>query len=241
MPGLFLITDTSAMRSLDAYAASEALRGKGLAEIARKVFQFIVSFALGDVPGGGQKKIPAGDKVKIRANLMRIVVQSRRLAAWRGASSSLRTRRVRRAGDELRGTLAAQLVRVLNYAGARTLRGPAFYRAVRRFVSGRVYAANLHRAGLLPALMGTKGRSGTRMPRFQNPPGDYRERLTEDVAQILAENWASAHGPRAKGIIGLAGYAFDMSLDEADRLLTGYLLDRMRRAAVPLGLSYSPS
>lgn len=226
--GLFQITDTSAIHSLAKYAAKEALRGKGMMESARKVFAFLVSFALA--------KIPNGDPKKIRAQLLQVVVASRRLSAWQGASSSLRTRRVRRAADELRGTLAAKLVWLLNYAGARAAKGPAFYKLVRKFVSGRIYSARLHRAGLLPALSGTKARAkGGRLPKFRHTPGSYAEALTKDVATILAENWASAHGPNSKGIIGLAGYAFDTALPEVDRLLTSYLLKDIEKAAREAG------
>lgn len=224
---LFLITDTSVIASLHKYAAMQSLRGKGLMETARRVFAFLVSFALA--------KIPAGDPQKIRAHLMQIVVQSRRLSAWTGASSSLRTRRARRAADELRGTLAARLVRVLNYLGGRHVRGPAFYKLVRKFIAGRIYSARLHRAGLLPALSRSKARSAGRLPKFRHTPGSYDESLSNEVVTILAENWASAHGPNAKGIVGLAGFAFDQALPEVDRLLASYLRKEMEKTAAAAG------
>jgi hypothetical protein len=229
--GLFLITDTSAMHALAKYAAKESLRGKGMLDTARKVFAFLVSFALA--------KIPNGDPRAIRANLMRVTTAYSRLrSASVGVSSNIRSRKTRRnrTADALRGTLAAKLVWLLNYAGARAARGPAFYKLVRKFVSGRVYSERLHRAGLLPALSGTRARSkGGRLPKFRHTPGSYAESLTEDVSKILAENWASAHGPDAKGIIGLAGFAFDTALPEVDRLLSNYLQKDIEKAAREAG------
>lgn len=235
--GLFLITDTSAIHALAKYAAQEALRGKGLMDTARKIFAFLVSFALA--------KIPNGDPKKIRAQLMQIVTAYTRIsAASAGVTSNIRSRKVRRnrTADALRGTLAAKLVWLLNYAGARAAKGPAFYKLVRKFVSGRIYSARLHRAGLLPALSGTKAPvKGGKLPKFKHTPGSYAESLTEDVATILCENWASAHGPNSKGIIGLAGFAFDTALPEVDRLLTSYLQKEIEKNARAAGFQVPAS
>lgn len=234
--GLFLITDTSVIASLAKYAAAEAVRGKGMLETARKVFRFLVSFALA--------KIPNGDPKKIRANLLQIVTAYTRVrAASAGVSSSLRSRRTRRnaAADNLRGTLAAKLVWILNYLAARDAKGPAFYRIVRKFVNARVYSARLHRAGLYPALEGTKARNtGGKLPKYRHTPGSFAESLTEDVATILAENWASAHGAHAKGIVGLASFAFDTALPEVDTLLSRYLQENIARAAKAAGFQVPP-
>lgn len=237
--GLFIITDTSGIHALAKYAAAEALRGKGLMETARKVFAFLVSFALA--------KIPNGDPKKIRAQLLQVVTAYTRInAASAGVTSNLRSRKTRRnrTADALRGTLAAKLVWLLNYAGARAAKGAAFYKLVRKFVSGRVGAARLHRAGLSPAIAGVQqgrvGRvtnKGGALPKFRHTPGSYAESLTEDVSNILAENWASAHGPGAKGIVGLAGFAFDTALPEVDRLLTHYLMQGHKKAAAAAGFS----
>lgn len=233
--GLFIITDTSAIHALAKYAAKEAMRGKGLMDTARKIFAFLVSFALA--------KIPNGDPRKIRAQLLQVVTAYSRLrAASVGVSSNIRSRKVRRnrTADALRGTLAAKLVWLLNYAGARAAKGAAFYKLVRKFISGRIFSARLHRAGLLPALSGTNAPvKGGRIPKFRHTPGSYAESLTEDVATILAENWASAHGPNAEGIIGLAGFAFDTALPEVDRLLTSYLQKEMEKNARAAGFRVS--
>lgn len=233
--GLFLITDTSGIHALAKYAAQESLRGKGLLDSARKIFAFLVSFALA--------KIPNGDPRKIRAQLMQVTTAYTRLsAASAGVTSNLRSRKVRRqrTADALRGTLAAKLVWLLNYAGARAAQGPAFYKLVRKFVSGRVHSARLHRAGLMPALAGSQARSkGGKLPAFRHTPGSYAESLTEDVATILCENWASAHGPHAKGIVGLAGAAFDTALPEVDRLLTSYLQKEIVKNAAAAGFNVS--
>jgi len=235
--GLFLITDTSIIASLAKYAAAEAVRGKGMLETARKVFRFLVSFALA--------KIPNGDPKKIRANLLQIVTAYTRVrAASVGVSSSLRTRRTRRnaTADALRGTLAAKLVWILNYLAARDAKGAAFYRIVRKFVNARAYSARLHRAGLYPALEGTKARvTGGKLPKYRHTPGSFAEGLTDDVATILTENWASAHGPNAKGIAGLASFAFDTALPEVDALLTRYLRENMARAAKAAGFQVPAS
>lgn len=229
--GLFRLTDTSLIASLAKYAAAEAVRGKGMLETARKVFRFLVSFALA--------KIPNGDPKKIRASLLQITTAYTRVrAASAGVSSSLRTRKTRRhaASDALRGTLAAKLVWMLNYLGARAAKGAAFYRIVRKFVNARAYSARLHRAGLYPALEGTKARvTGGKLPKYRHTPGSFAEGLTEDVATILAENWASAHGPNAKGIAGLASFAFDTALPEVDALLNRYLKENMAKAARAAG------
>lgn len=234
--GLFIITDTSGIHSLAKYAAKEALRGKGLLESARKIFRFLVSFALA--------KIPNGDPRKIRANLQRIVRSYFNLrAGYAGVSTNRRTRKTRRdrVADNLRGTLAAKIVGMLNYAGARHVQSAEFYRIVRKFISRRAYSARLHRAGLTPALAGTAKaggsvKTGGSLPKYMHTPGSYAEGLTNDVATILAENWASAHGPDAKGIVGLAGFAFDTALPEVDKLLTSYLLKEMVKTAEAAGM-----
>lgn len=239
--GLFIITDTSAIHALAKYAAKEALRGKGLLETARKIFRFLVSFALA--------KIPNGDPRKIRANLQRLVRSYSNLrAGYTGVSVNRRTRKTRRdrVADALRGSLAAKIVGLLNYSGARHVQSAEFYRIVRKFIARRAYSARLHRSGLTPALAGTARaggsvKTGGSLPKYYHTPGSYAESLTEDVATILCENWASAHGPNAKGIIGLAGYAFDQSLPEVDRLLTSYLQKESEQNARAAGFQVPAS
>ena len=221
--GLFIITDASALPALSAYAAKEAFRGKAMMETARKVFAFLVSFAMA--------KIPNGDPQKIRLQLTAIVARYTRLSSRKRKSKLV---------DSLRGTLAAKLVRVLNYLGARAAKGAAFYRLVRRFINARAFSARLHRAGLYPALAGSKARgvdTGGRLPKYRHMPGSYTEDTAAAAADILAENWASAHGPRAAGIVGLAGFAFAQAMPEVDALLTKYLLEDMAKAAASSGLS----
>ena len=233
--GLFRITDTSAVFALAKYAAKEALRGKGLMDSARKIFRFLVSFALA--------KIPNGDPRKIREQLTKHVRNYSNLrAGYAGVSANRRSRKIRRdrVADALRGTMAAKIVGVLNYAGARHVQSAEFYRIVRRFISRRAYSARLHRAGLSPALAGTAKaggsvKTGGALPKYYHTPGSYAESLTEDVATILAENWASSHGPDAKGIVGLAGYAFDQALPEVDALLSRYLQQEIERQARAAG------
>jgi hypothetical protein len=233
--GLFIITDTRGIHALAKYAAKEALRGKGMLETARKVFRFLVSFAL--------NKIPNGDPKRIRAQLQQHVRRYSNLrAGMAGVSVNLRTRKTRRdkVADALRGTLAAKVVGLLNYSGARHVQSAEFYRIVRKFINRRAYSARLHRAGLTPALAGTAKaggsvKTGGGLPKYYHTPGSYAESLNDDVANILAENWASAHGPNAKGIIGLAGFAFDAALPEVDRLLTKYLTQDMQKAARAAG------
>lgn len=119
--GLFYISDASAITALGQFAAKEAIRGKGMLDTARKVFRFLVSFAL--------KKIPDGDPRKIRSQLMTVITTYSRLrAASIGVSSSLRTRKTNRSrtADALRSTLAAKLVYILNYLGARHVHGAEF-------------------------------------------------------------------------------------------------------------------
>jgi hypothetical protein len=52
---------------------------------------------------------------------------------------------------------------------------------------------------------------------------------------------AWAHCPKAKGIIGLAGFAFDTALPEVDRLLTSCLHKEMVNNAAAAGFNVGAS
>jgi hypothetical protein len=129
---------------------------------------------------------------------------------------------------------------MLNYKGARRMERNEFYRTVGKWVRGRVLGARIHRAGMAPALDATadagrvKG-DRRRLPRYRRQPGSYEQRLKADTADILVENFASAFGARAKGIVGIAPEAFNSSAAEVDRLLAIYAERNLREAARSAG------
>lgn len=228
MTGSIHITDMSASDALRRYAGAEALRGKGMHETARKVMRFWVSFAT--------KKIPAGNREKIGSSMRSIVSSYSQIGTRRG-----------KAADAWRGTLAARLVAMIDWRGARRLKGAAFYAKVRQFAARRAFAANLHRAGMRPAFLALRGKMSEvgRLPQFQSQPGQINERLTEAVSDILVENWARGGGRKAQGVTGTldgqyVGDAFERAFPEAERLFLGYYQDDMRRAAERAGLTVDP-
>lgn len=228
------IVDTSAMQNLERFAASRELSGRGFHKTARYAMRLWVSFALA--------KIRAADPRKIKAALMTIVTSYTVVAAASvGSKTNLRSKRTSRVrgADQYRGTLASKIVGMLDYQGARRLPRDQFYRKVSKWVRGRVAGARIHRAGMGPALDATadvgkvkayRAEFG-RLPRYRHPPGSYKQKLTAQTADILVENFASAFGQQAKGIIGIAPEAFASSATEVDRLMGIYADRNIREAA----------
>lgn len=223
MEGRISITDLSASDALMRYAGIEALRGKNMAETMQKIMRFWVSFAI--------KKIPPGSEDKIWKDMTAIVTNYARLGTKRSKTA-----------DAWRGTYAAMIVAKLNWQGARTLRGAAFYGKARLFANRRKFAANLHRSGMRPAIMQLRGRMGSigRMKKFKNQPGGYTEKVQDRVVDILVENWAAAGSPGSVGITGLAGGAFETALAEVETMLADFFIKDTKKWAEKVGLTADP-
>lgn len=212
--------DMSASEALRKYAGMQALRGKSMAETMKKVMKFWVSFAIA--------KVPKGDAEKIMRDMQTIVTNYSRLGTRRGKTA-----------DAWRGTYAAMLVAMLNWQGARKLKGAAFYAKARMFANRRRFAANLHRSGMRPAMMRLRAKmtSAGRLPQFKNQPGGYVERVGDRVVDILVENWAKAGSKRSGGITKLAPHAFTDALAEVDAMLAEFFLQDVKKWADKVGLT----
>lgn len=220
MTGSVHFTDLGASKALMEYAGLQALRGKTMADTMKKVMRFWVDFAT--------QKVPKGDPAKIYADMQSIVSNYSRLGTKRGKTA-----------DAWRGTYAAMLVAMLDWQGARKLRGAAFYAKARMFASRRRFAANLHRSGMRPAFMKLRGKmaSAGRLPAFKNQPGGYIESVKDKVVDLLVENWAIAGSPKSKGITGLAPNAFGQALIQVEMLLADYFQKDVKQWAEKVGLA----
>ncbi len=225
MTGTIKFTDLSASDALRRYAGAEAFRGKGMAETMKKVMRFWVDFATA--------KIPKGDPAKIESDLKSLVAGYSRLGTRRG-----------KAADAWRGTYASRIVAMIDWQGARKLKGAAFYAAVRRFVARRKFASNLHRSGMRPAFLALRNRMSRagRLPQFKDQPGGYVDRVKDQVVEILVENWARAGGPKSDGIGGTiagknTGEAFNEALGQVEILLAKFLQEDVKKWAEKNGLT----
>lgn len=232
---LFVITDLSLSGAFRTYARQQELRGKGIAETAKKFMRMWVGEAL--------DRIPPGDRDKVQRYLLQQTATARVAAATKDTKKAARSAAL---ANQFRHTIAARIVAALNIYHARGKPADQFYSAVNRWFQRRLFAVNLHRAGLLPArrqlrLADRKGR----MPRLSAAPGDYGETLTEDIVTLVVENWASARktptNPSPKGITGLAGGAFDSALNAVNARITDYVLQNMRIAANRSGFDTTTS
>ena len=225
MTGAIHITDLSAIDTLRRYAGAEAFRGKGMAETMKKVMRFWVDFAT--------EKIPKGNAAKVESDLRGVLTNYSRLKSNKS-----------KAANEWRGTYAARIVAMIDYQGARKLKGAAFYAKVRLFVRRRKFAVNLHRSGMRPAFMALRNRMARagRLPQFKDQPGGYIERVKDQVVEILVENWARAGGPKADGIGGTiagknTGEAFNEALGQVEILLADFLQQDVKKWAEKNGLT----
>lgn len=231
------IVDSSAITNLTLFGVSRQISGRHFHQTARYAMRLWVSFAL--------NKIAAAEPGKIRAALSRVVTGYTVMAtASIGARTSLKNRKTKRfrPADQWRGTIASKIVAMLNYRNARTAPRSDFYRIVGKFVRGRMAGARIHRAGMGPAMdatadVGRVRREGRKLPKYRKPPGSYEQKLKADTADILVENFASAFGSRAKGIVGIAPEAFNSSAAEVDRLLGLYAERNLREAAIATGFT----
>lgn len=220
------------LEAFDRWAIARGLRGKDIFDTAAKVMRYWVSFALA--------KVPRGDAARIHAGLMQT---ARNYVA---ATRQSRTRSKAKVSNTYRGTVAAAIVAALDYKGARTARGAGFYRIVGQFDRARQFSANHHRAGFLPAFSvlpaGGAQPVDSRGPRYASPAGSIEHHLTDDLASILVENFASQSGDhpfrtRPAGIAGLAEHAFDDALQEVFAMIAGFLRRDMEKAAASAGFT----
>jgi hypothetical protein len=244
---LVKIIDLNLIQAFDQWAVQRGMRGRDSADTIAKVMRYWVSFAMA--------KVPRGDAAKIRQDLRRIITTYSNLRAIAGPKTNLRTRKTTRdaRADQLRGSMAAAIVAILNYRGARDLakaRSPQFYAKVNQFINARAHSANHHRSGFLPAInvLGRGTGKGTansaavagRLPKYQHPPGAVAHKFTDQLASILVENFASAAGPHAAGITGLAGGAFDAGLTEVIAMIGNFLRDDLLKSAQAAGFAVTP-
>lgn len=218
-----IITDRSLSAAIGAWAEDRSARGKDFQDSLRKVMKAWV-FAAYDL-------VKPGDKAKIQRDLMKIITGYSRIKPGKRHRAS-------KAADEMRGTLAARLVWLLDWKGARGAKAGAFYRLAKKFLNARVFSANIHRAGFFATFDLVHGRpAGTSGPRYKKSPvGDSSESVLDDAAEIISENFASAHN--GIGITGLAGSAFESTLPNVIKIFRRYAMEaelaRAQKRGVPL-------
>jgi len=230
MEAAITVTDVSALTSLQSWVQQRALRGKSLEDSLQKIMRYWVEAALNNIPKGDRQKIETYLKTQVAAS------SSLASAAARGPAATTKSgQRAAARANALRGTIAARIVAALNIYQARHLKAAAFYAAVNKWISRRIFSANLHRAGLLPArrLLRLSDNAG-RMPRLTNIPGSITSTFTDDLAQIAVENWASSHG--GDGIAALAPNAFEAALTQTDNRIAGWMQEKLEASARAAGL-----
>lgn len=213
--------------ALGQWAMQRGLRGKDIADTVAKAMGYLVKNAL--------RRIDKGDRAKIERSLLTIIQEERQGAAKRKRAKGVQA-------EKFRGTLAARLVYLLDYKGARAqfrARSPKFYQTVGQWYRARLFSTNLHRAGLLPALSTLRQGTEGPMPRYRKAPGDIKHAFTAEDAEIVVRNWASSAerlGRQPAGITGLAGDAFEAGLSEMERRVAEFLQRDMEAAAARAGL-----
>lgn len=236
VPNLFLmalqVTNTLSGSLLD-LAHSRLLRGKPLADSMRVIMRKWVYDAIA--------AIPRGDRAAMLAYFQRIVYQSKvapALARIDPFSTSRRAAESAARIDKWRGTLAAWIVFKLNPYGARSKDPGSAFQRVNRWVSNKLFATNLHKAGLFKARSQLHAPPGSDpLPKLRNAPGDYTESVADGIVDLLAENWASAGGPRAAGIAALAPGAFADTSDKLAEECFQSMLHSLLQAAKEAGFS----
>lgn len=229
----FQHVDLSVFPALQSWAEARELRGKGMADSLRKILGWWVREAL--------SKIPQGSREKIEADLMR-VIKPRKYSAL----PANRTKKAQRAADlynKYQGTLAAYIVRKLNYNGAAALRtkneAAKFYQTVNLYVQRKKFGANIHKAGQIPGLVGTRSAGGYQ--QFVKPvtrkglPGSFSEVVAATTTDFLVENFSSAKG--GDGISGIAPLAYQNSIHAVVKRIEGYILEDVKKAAQRAGLA----
>jgi len=222
------LTELTAIDAFRQWGIQRELRGKGIQDTAKKVMKYWVTNAF--------QLIPKGDRNAIRARLMEIVTTYTQLPANPTAPTTKKAQRILDRANMYRGTVAARIVATLKLRGTRAPSSAAFYGMVAKYVNLSVFAANLHRAGLLPARKALAiPNTGGPPPKIANAPGAYDEYLAEDIASIMVENWATSKG--GDGITYLAGSAFDQALTETTRRIAEFVQADILKAAARVGLT----
>ena len=230
MEASITVTDVSAIDSLQAWAAQRAIRGKSLEDSLQKIMRYWVEAALNN--------IPKGDRAQIEAYLKKQITQSSslRAAAARGPAATTKAgKKAAARANALRGTVAARIVAAFNIYQSRSMKTPAFYAAVNKWINRRIFSANLHRAGLIPArrLLRLSDSAG-RMPSLKNIPGSITSTFSDDLASIVVENWASSNG--GDGIAALAPNAFESALTQTDNRIASWMQEKLEASARAAGL-----
>lgn len=229
------INPSAAFAAFDDWARLQRIRGKTAEQTLKKVMKFWISFAL--------FKIQSADPADIESALMKLTTGYSRLSSrdrHRKRSSAL--------ADKYRGTVAAAIVAIMDYKGAKLASGfgndAEFYQKVRKFVAARKYSARHHKAGFYPSITALKistSTAGGRLPKYRNTPGSYKEDIRDLAATLVAENFASAAQrpgrPAPLGITGLAPDCLRASEPEIARLLADWLARDLMDAAHGAGFS----
>lgn len=203
------------------------LRGKELAGGMRWIMREWVKEAI--------DSIPVGSRGRILADLQRRLYASRRkgseVAKIDPFATTLKDANIASRTDRWRGTLGAAIVAIYNIGGARGKEAPAFYAAVNRWAQNKAFGANLHRAGLQQARRELHIAAGADPAKLRSAPGEYRETLQDEAAEMLAANWASAAGPDALGIDKMAPTAFSGTMNKAVARFEVHYLKILNRTA----------
>lgn len=229
---LFEVTESALIQAIGTFATQRALKGKGLAETAAKVMRLWVTEAV--------ENIPPGDRGKVESYLMKEVTTYRRtVEAEKNTKKAIRQAEL---ANKFRHTIAARIVGALNIGNARGKPAGEYYQKVNAWVQKRIFAVNLHRAGLIPARKVLRVRDAKgNPPKIKTAPGGISESLHDGIVEILVENWASSQKTETnrtpKGIVGLAGNAFDSGLEAMNRTLTAWVLEDVTKAAQKSGFS----
>lgn len=216
--------------ALAKYAALQTATGKTELEAMEKIMMYIIDFAA--------NKIPKGNKEKLMGLMTRFLTTrktTRRREAIgpgkRGSNKPIET------ANKWRGTYAARIVWLSNYKNARKLPAAQFYNLVNLFVNRRVFALNLHRSGLYPAMKSLKSRmrNAGKLPDYKTgQPGKYEQSVKKGVATMLAENWASARN--GDGIAKLKPDAFELALPQVEKMLTDWYNTDIKKYGAAAGL-----
>jgi len=221
------VVDLSAVTALAAWARQRELRGKPLEDSLRKIMRYWVESALANIPHGDREKV---------GSYLRAQVAATSLARPQGTPTTKAGVKAAARANALRGSRAARIVAALNIYQARGLKAAAFYAKVNKWMNSQIFSVNIHPAGLLPArrLLKLADRRGP-MPRIKNAPGSITESLTDDLASIVVENWASSHN--GDGIAALAGDAFTLGLAQTENRIAAWVQEKMEASARTAGLN----
>lgn len=226
---LFTVDD-GLTETLKTFALIRSLRGRDMLGSMRWIMKEWVSGAIDAIEGTSRARILADLSKRVHA-----AQKVKALSFVDPFNTSLAKARKIGLIDRWRGTLAAAIVAIYNIGGARGQSAVAFYNAVNKWAQRKAFSANLHKAGLYKARRELHIASGAEPAKLMHAPGDYKETVTDEAADLLAENWASAGNPDALGITGLAGNAFEISAKSIQAKFEKHLRDQFSRAAVEAG------